>query len=104
MSDPGSTPTVDPPASLLTRYKSNKRVYAGEIIRAHADGCDVRNADGSAAFRHFHSGMQAHGVPQRGDYWTIYEDGFVMIWPAVLFFAESGGFELIDVKRDPDEA
>lgn len=82
----------DPPADRLARYRSNKHVRAGEIVRCDAGGCEVRNADGSASYRRYTPSMLARLKPQPGDWWIVYEDGFQAIWPAVLFEA-SGGFE-----------
>lgn len=64
------------PTTGMSRYRSIKLVHAGEITEIASSGAYVKNADGSAVFRAYQSGMTVHYTPRVGDYWVAYtQDG-----------------------------
>ncbi len=90
--EPEPVEVISPPFDGMQRYQSSKVVRAGQIVTlfkppfgAQPTGAYVANADGQAVLRPFLAGMTARYMPQVGDYWVVYEDGYQSISPQQPF-------------------
>ena len=69
----------------LAAYQSVKRVAAGEITELALAGCYVKTATGDWVLLTYQPKMTSRYMPQVGDFWVIYSDGYAAISPRAMF-------------------
>ena len=68
-------------------WRSTKVVRAARIAEPKESGCWVEGASGVHQWRAYDPGMTARYLPEPGDWWMVYEDGYQSISPKHAFEA-----------------
>lgn len=72
---------------MLARWKSHKVVSAGKVLSVNLTDMQlgVENDAGGIDLVYFTETLVSRSIPQLGDYYVVYEDGYASWSPAKAF-------------------